>query len=101
MLKKETKIIKLLEKLRVETRGWLVVDHWDADLCAVGVAACADLRKLVYISTYKQPKDRYYYACEAASPMGGDDNCTVASADGVSFAELLDVMVKHLQELEG
>ena len=36
-MNKDSSIIELLKKLDLEKRKWAIVDHWDDDLCAIGI----------------------------------------------------------------
>ena len=53
-IKKEQSIMQFISKLTAAIGGnsFQVVDHWDSDLCAVGIAAPDDPDRLVYVSTY-------------------------------------------------
>lgn len=95
---KDDSILTLLQKLQLEACDWTVVDHWEADLCALGIARCGRPRHLVYVSTYEKGAGRYAYACEA--PAGSDETDFVVSAkaDDASFDELVAAIEKHLTE---
>ena len=94
---KDLSIIALLERLRLEERGWEIVDDWDADMCAVGIAKVGSPRRLVYVSTFKCPLERYYYDCEEpGASERPDDYHVTETGEGVDFATLLRVMERHL-----
>ncbi len=52
--------------------AFAVVDHWEADLCAVGLARPSDERFLIYLSTWPPESGLYSYQLE--SPARGDDS---------------------------
>ena len=95
-LVKDKSILDLLARLGIKARGWLVMDHWDADLCAIGLGAQKEPRRLVYVSTFRQKADRYYYECEI--PCGPElaDYSVVEEAENVDFETLLSVLERHL-----
>jgi hypothetical protein len=68
--KKDRSIRSLVASLRLEEHSWVIVDPWEADLFAVGIGRADQPRRRVYVSTWKQPKGRYYYECE--TPTGSD-----------------------------
>lgn len=93
-LEKDRSILDLLRRLDLDARGWILVDHWEADLCAVGIAHGGRPDRLVYVSTFPTTSQGFFYECEVSRADGYD---VVATADGVSFAVLLDVLVGHLR----
>ena len=97
MTRKEERITELLAALGIERRGWTVVDHWEADMCAIGLARPSDLRRLVYISTFNKADGRYDYECEL--PFGPKDT-DYESADrreDVTYEELVKALERHLR----
>jgi hypothetical protein len=60
-LPKVDAIEELLARLSIQERGWVVVDHWEADRCATGIASVRDSRRLVYVSVFERLPDRYAY----------------------------------------
>ncbi len=86
----------LIARLQVNSRGWRVVDHWEADLCAIGIAKEGSPRFLVYVSTYDRASGRYDYQCETPADSGTDSYITKASGENVSYRKLLRVMEDHL-----
>lgn len=93
---KHRSISKLVERLRPADRGWSIVDHWDGDLCAVGIAQPRRLSRLVYVSTWRMRPGRYYYECEAPSGRKETDYEVVETGEDVDFAALLSAMERHL-----
>lgn len=94
---KAPSILKLIEMLQLDKHGWIIVDHWEADLCAVGIAANKNPRRLVYISSYNKPDGIFDYECE--TPLAGDNEEYEVEQEGqdVPFAEIMDVLKRHLE----
>ena len=66
-LKNKDESIVALIKLIEARYGWeliKVVDHWEADMCAIGIASTTDIDALVYISTFEKREDEYYFELE-------------------------------------
>ena len=93
---KSKEILDLVEKLELDVRGWRIVDHWEADLCAIGVAKASAPGRLVYVSTYEKELGRYDFECEISAGENLEDYITTETGDGVDFATLLAVMERHL-----
>lgn len=55
---------RLVESLGLETRGWEILDHWDADSCAIGMTSSRSKGRLVYVSTFDKGTERFDDACE-------------------------------------
>lgn len=92
-------ILELLDRLSRElpSSAWQVVDHWEADRCAIGVARGDDPRVLVYVSTYGLELGRYSYECEV--PVSGESPRSfraVSQAHSVEWDLLLAVIKQHL-----
>ncbi len=98
-LEKDDSIHRFLSRLGSELGSdkYKLVDHWEADLCAIGIASIQDLRRLVYVCTYGQPAECFYFECEIADQDGGGSDYKVEkTGEGVEFLELLLVIKKHL-----
>jgi hypothetical protein len=92
---KDQSIVDLLSRLNLDGRDWQVIDHWEADLCAIGVRSRLDSGRLVYVSTYRKRPGLFYYECEG--PASGEAPYTkVESGEAANFEELLEVMKRHL-----
>lgn len=98
MNSKDPSIGTLLRALSLEKRGWIVVDHWDADLFAIGIARKDNPRRLVYISTFKRSPGRYYYECEIPTRSDDGDYLTTSSAEDVDLDTLIHEMTRHLSD---
>ena len=97
-LTKEQSIVNLLECLGLTERGWLIVDHWEGDMCAVGVAARSSPRRLVNVSTCNKKEGLYDYECESPSGQGEDEYEVADAGQDVAFDVLLLAMAKHLNK---
>lgn len=95
MKNKDESITKLLARINLAERGWAIVDHWEADECAIGVGRPGTGR-LVYISTFKKEDGLYDYECEAPSSGPDVPFRTVSRATNASVVELLEVLAEHL-----
>lgn len=97
MTNKEASITKFLERLSgaLDPSTWMTVDHWDADLHAIGVARTGDPTRLVYVSTWGQEEGQYAFDCEAP-----DESPTkfkvVRREEAASFDTLLSAISTHL-----
>jgi hypothetical protein len=96
MMLKDRAIQQLLAAVELERRGWVIVDHWEGDLCAIGIAARGDVRRLVYVSSFDQAPDRFAYRCEV--PAGPTEDHWQAGESGgdVSVDQLLRALERHL-----
>lgn len=96
MMTKDQTVRTCVERHASELGGnrFRVVDHWDADLYAVGLAAIEDPRRLVYVSTFGQVAGRYAFECE--EPEEGREYRTVARGDAATFEELREIVRAHL-----
>lgn len=93
---KDATILSLMKRLDVPRRGWIIVDSWAADECAVGVARSGNPRRLVYISTFGMASDRYAYECEEPAGFDETDYVTTDRGAGVTFEALLKAIESHL-----
>ena len=65
-------LLVVLKQLRQDLgdTAFVVVDHWESDLCAVGVADPRNPRVLAYVSTWSQPEGRYYLVLDSKGRSG-------------------------------
>jgi hypothetical protein len=91
---KDRSIWRLVAELakRFDAHRFQIIDHWDADLFAIGIARTTEPRRLVYVSTYRQPAGSYSFQCEGAAGTLQEN----AQADVATFDELVDCLRKHL-----
>jgi hypothetical protein len=76
----------------------VVVDHWESDLMAVGIAREGSEQRLAYISVRPSPNgSRYYVALENPPRLGSatpDENA--GERGDLSLAEAAEVIAGHL-----
>jgi hypothetical protein len=99
-LVKDASVLDCLTQLEraMGSGAFRVVDHWDADLFAVGVATPGDVERLVYVCTWQKEAGRYYYECESPRVHASENepNYAVAEkADDVDFDTLLAAVRRH------
>ena len=94
--RKHRSIADLVKRLRLAERRWSIVDNWDADLCAIGIARADRPRRLIYVSTWKQRRGRFWYECETPKGRDPTDYKVVARGEDVDFATLMRAMEQHL-----
>jgi hypothetical protein len=84
---------------RLGPDAFVINDHWESDLCAVGIASPRNPGILVYISTYGKPIGQFGYELELP-PSPGDElpYQEAGRGSGVTFEELVDVVATHLQK---
>jgi hypothetical protein len=102
-MEKDPSIVELLERLSAElTEGFEIVDYWDADLCAIGIQISSSPSCLIYISTFNQLPDQYYYECEVAESKESLERGSyqVAGKGQVeNFKALVQLLKNHLYSL--
>jgi hypothetical protein len=102
-LDKDPAIIAVLDRLRsrLGPDTFVLADHWESDLCAVGIASPRDPGVLVHISTYAEPPECFGYELELPPPPCSDALYQVAGrGSGLSFDELASVVAGHLGRAE-
>jgi len=97
-MEKDASITELLDRLReaLVPLDWIAIDHWDADLCAVGIAPRSAPRRLVYVSTYEKSPGRYYFECECPTGTEPHQFEVVERGDNASFDDLVRAVRAHL-----
>ena len=98
-LVKDESIHNVLAKLKKALRGhaFQVVDHWEASLCAIGVASPEDKRVLAYISTFDKPQGYYFLSLELPPPSGSEQAYVPAGEyEHIDFQELARLIKEHL-----
>ncbi|MCB0921723.1 MAG: hypothetical protein KDC08_07910 [Actinobacteria bacterium] len=95
---KDRSIHEVIARLRTDVGhdAFAVVDHWPADLSAVGVAQPHDHRYLVYISTLQEKEGRYAFQLERPAidqdlPFDADP-----MVDAATYEELVREVRRHL-----
>lgn len=99
---KDASILRLLDRIsqELDPKTWRVVDHWDADLLAIGIAAATNPELLVYISTHRQPEGHFSFECEVPSGSAGMYR-VVDRAESVNFDALLLALSTHFKRTPG
>lgn len=95
---KDPRIQELLCRLEalLPAESYEIVDHWDGDVCAIGVACRHDPGRLVYISVFGEEDGRYAFECEV--PMGEHppEYRAMNKGQGVTLDALLPAITSHL-----
>ncbi len=86
---KDPTIIDLLERLRLQARGWFIRDYWEADLCAIGISSRKQPTRLVYVSTFNKSANNYDYEFEQLSSSTSVDYDSVIDEQSVGFEDLV------------
>ena len=99
MLIKDAAILRFIEHL-TEHLGpgtFDIVDHWESDLCAIGIARPGKPGFLVYISTFGHRNDCYFVSLELPPAPGSDLPYEQAGEQQTrSFNEVLTLIQEHL-----
>src|SRR2546425_853755 len=98
-LEKDPALLAILARLERDlgATAFVVADDWEADLCAVGIASPANPRVVAYLSTWRQPPDRYHLELE----LPGESECrtdyrVAGRWDSIEYGELRDRIAQHL-----
>ena len=79
---------------------FVLADHWEQDLCAVGVASPRDPSVLAYISCYGEPPGRFSDELEMSVPPGdGIPYRVVATGSDITLKESAVVGAGHLRTI--
>ena len=97
-LEKDASVLDTLTALQARLGDSLIpIDHWEADLMAVGVARSDSPGRVVYFSTYGHRPNRYYVDLEFPAPAGSELPYTQGEQfDDVDFDALLAIVARHL-----
>lgn len=101
MASKHASIEGLVARLDLAERRWVVVDHQEAHLCAIAIAAAVAPRRIVHVSTFGKAAGRYDYECEI--PTGPDlaQRETIRRGQDVDLGTLTAVLEAHLPYSNG
>ncbi len=97
-LDKDPAIVALLRRLSnyLGSDAFDVVDHWEPDVCAVGIASPRDHGVLAYISCYGEPQGRFHVELELPPSPGAELPYQVAGRfDDLDFEALAGVVSSH------
>jgi hypothetical protein len=101
-LNKHESILGFLARLsgELDPSSWEVVDHWDSDLHAIGIARRGEPGVLVFVSTRRQLPGRFFCSLELPPPPGDDAPYRPAGdRDGVEFPDVLRLVREHLSNV--
>ncbi len=74
-----------------------VVDHWDADLLAVGISRRGEPEPLVYVSAVRDQEGRFDLALELPPQLGSETPYKDSSwRRDLGLPEVIDVVALHL-----
>jgi len=92
-MNKDSSISNFISSLELDRRQWEVMDHWQADLFAVGVKTLLDDSRLVYVCTFGKHAGTFDYQCERI--VNGEAETTQSGTD-ISHSELISEMEQYL-----
>ena len=98
---KHSSIENTLQRLSdvLGTDAFNIIDHWEDDEFAVGVALPEHPKQLVYFTTFEMPKDSYFVVFEKAPDASSDLPYTDEGDDvAESFEELVEMIQKHFNK---
>ncbi len=90
---KDQSIVDVVERLSVDLGEdvFEIVDNWNADLFAVGLARRGSPSQLAYVSTWKQPAGRCFLELEGATAS------TQSVFESVDYSSLRTSLEAHFQ----
>jgi hypothetical protein len=103
-LEKDQSIVEFINELTnaIGKNNFQLVDHWDADLCAIGISAPDNPDKLVYVSTFG--KQNKFFASTEFPNNGNDEKwkdhpyIPGADTDDLTCDELIDLIREHINK---
>jgi hypothetical protein len=98
-MQKDPELIRALDVPRRRFGDTMVVvDHWEADLTAVGVARTGFEQRLAYISVHSNSeRPKFYVALENPPERGSEMPYANAGDYGdLSLTDAADIIAKHL-----
>jgi hypothetical protein len=96
-LKKDRSILELLSWLRGQLGDrFVVADHWEPDLFAIGISGTEKPTALAYISTYGRPEGHYFLDVETVhASQPGSPGEVIERHESISRDELLSIVTRH------
>jgi hypothetical protein len=98
-MEKDAFIHDFIRRLRADmpVGSFVIVDHWDADLTAIGIAKPDDTRTLVYVASRESRIDDMYVELEEPPEAGSDmPYQSVGKFEHLTFERVADLIVSHL-----
>jgi hypothetical protein len=94
---KDPTLVAVLRQLRKDLgpNAFVVEDHWEADLNAVGIARPSDRRFLIYIATWPEVSG-LSFQCEFPASDGDMPYESADMIDGATYEQLLSAARLHL-----
>ena len=97
-LQKLPALLSVVQKINVRFGGAVrVLDHWEADVCAVGFTRTGTDQPLVYLST--EDGQRFYVELEVAVEDAAYRS--IGSFDGIPLERVVQLMESHLMARKG
>lgn len=103
-LDKSPALLDVLRRLRerLGDDAFVIADHWELDLDAIGIASPHDPRYLIYVSVYREPLGCFNYECEIPAAEASEMPYEVQGrGSGVSFDALAGIVERHLALARG
>lgn len=98
-LVKDSAVLDTLRRLRARLGGsaFTVVDHWDCDLMATGIARPEAPDRLLYFSVRGRERGDYFVSLEGPPDPGSDvPYAALGDHEGVDFEGLVALVTAHL-----
>jgi hypothetical protein len=98
-MNKEAVVVETLNDLRARlgSSAFQIVDHWETDRAAIGVARHDQPDQLVYFCSYGDLPRRYFVSLEAPAVVENELPYTsVADHHDVDFEALVGLVAAHL-----
>ena len=98
-MQKDPELIRAVDALRRRFGdAMVVVDHWEGDLTAVGIARKGAELRLAYISVKAGSEGPTFYVSLENPPERGSDMpyASAGDHDELSFADAADIVAEHL-----
>jgi hypothetical protein len=99
-MEKEPQLIAAVDELRRQLGDSIeIVDHWDTDRLAVGIARRDDHQQLAYIAVKPaRTAELFFVALETASVPGSDlPYATTGEHDNLTLTDVVRVVGRHLR----
>lgn len=100
-LVKDKSILHLVDRLGLNDKKWILADHWEADLFAIGIASEENPRRLAYVTTHNKEPGAYDCECGILSEEEEFPYVTSGRYENIGFDELLYALERHLNAKDG
>lgn len=92
---KDSSIVSLVQNINPWARGWMIVDHWNADRYAIGIAARSNPDRLVYLSSWGKAPGRFFVELETPA-MNEDLGYVATRIEDCGLSEVVEVLETHI-----